>query len=480
MNTKSLIKSIQDKFISAGVQSSRVPDLVMPLFAKAIGEQFISGDISSHLEILKYDDAINLMSKKKILGPVIDIINSIDFKSMTVPQIMQIEEELKTMFRSMAGEANGQHYTPEDMQSLLVEVLKVYGTAKSVYDPTCGGGNLLQNMAEELGAVDVCGQEYDEQLAAFASIMFAPLDGYQIAHGNTLTDDKFKDMQFDAIASNPPFGTSWKDFAADIDFKYLPKKTDAQMLFIQHIVSKLSESGTAVIIMNGSPMFNGDVNSGESKCRKWLLDSNIVEAWIQLPTDEFYNTPITTYMWVLRKNRTSENITLINAKDWCKSLKKSQGQKRNYIDHDSIERITSNLKAPMECEEVKVLSKYDFYYNKLQLEVKRHEDAIESDKAANELLESKGQKPKKLKEFDKDYEIIPYSPDEVDNENGIQEFLDKWVRREYKRGKSNVGVEVNFNKIFYKPVVLRSTKDIAADIKALDGELVALKGELWG
>ncbi|MBW2741611.1 MAG: N-6 DNA methylase, partial [Deltaproteobacteria bacterium] len=368
-------------------------------------------------------------------------------------------------------------------------------------------------------------------------------------------------------------------------FKFLPSISDGQLLFMQHLISKLDAVGMGVVVHNGSTLFSGDAGSQESNIRKWMLDSDIVEAVIQLPTDEFFNTGIYTYLWVLNKNKQPEHkdkVMLINASEKFKPLKKSKGSKRKEVDEASRLEIVDTLTKYQNNDYARVFDKEFFYFNKEAImltnvdeygnsfeaklkEGKKSEkltptritngeseltefvittfDASQYDSLADAfaqdikpfiasldykeqpliittamaqywfdteqetlIKEVNGKKEclgcgkivvksaykkasKKQSEcieisvdltadYQKDYEIIPFHKDEAQNLAAIEDFMAKYITKPFTYLENVVGVELNFNKIFYKPEKLREVVDILAEIDALDGELEALEAEL--
>jgi type I restriction enzyme M protein len=393
---------------------------------------------------------------------------------------------------------------------------------------------------------------------------------------------------------------SWKGYEKDIKndktgrFKYLPSISDGQLLFMQHLISKLDAVGMGVVVHNGSTLFSGDAGSAESNIRKWMLDSDIVEAVIQLPTDEFFNTGIYTYLWVLNKNKQAHQknkIMLINASEKFKPLKKSKGSKRKEVDEVSRIDIVATLTAYQDNDYARVFDKEYFYFNKqaimltnvdekgrtfevhlpmkedkfggikrdsslklpptqitqgdivltefcitqydttqyaslenycaevikpqiAQLDYKEQPLVISTEDSnyyydpdkETLIKEANGQKEelgcgkiivsasykkatKKLTErieisveltadYQKDYEIIPFHKDPVANQAAIEAFMVRYISKPFVYLENVVGVELNFNKIFYKPETLRPVSEIAADIAELDKALKALEAEL--
>jgi type I restriction enzyme M protein len=596
-------------------------------------------------------DLRSQMRTLKAKGKLFDFVSAwakIDLTHFSNSDITDLEEHIKREWADISADTSGEQYSPSDIIDVISSICVNYvknGETKfdpniSVYDMTCGGGNMLYGVEDNIKpllpshTIKTFGQEINDQLFALSKIESRFREHSTIAHGDTLLDDKLSEHDMDFIVANPPYGVDWASIKTDVlndkfgRFMAYPSTSDGQLLFVQHAISKLKVTGKAVIVLNGSPMFSGDVNSGESEIRKWLLDNDYVEGWIQLPKSEFFNTQITTYLWILNMDKPAarkDKIILIDASEKFKKLKKSKGQKANEIDADSRQWIIDALVSFEPAEDVKVMDKWDFYYNKQKLTLIPEDsngtlyDRLPEKTVAGEVRKAKnipinikkgvstitmedvgfarkavfdiedgllsrltysadhGEEviiyeggdtidrfdPKKAKDVDgeesaptvkdilamfasnatisvvngedrnsaidvwssntadhlsrvsynsepmgcgevkvkaswdaktgaikvaaealpvleRDYEIIPYLPSFDDNEAGIQAFLNKWVRKRYILEDNSVGVEVNFNKVFYKPVVLRSTSEIAADIKALDADLVTLEKELWG
>lgn len=264
-------------------------------------------------------------SEKAYLGP--DKITSTDMG--------YIFEELIKKFSESYDEEAGSHFTSRDiiylMTDLLIEeekdVLMNEGIAKTVYDQTMGTSQMLSAMEERLKALDpeaevtVFGQEINEQTYAIAKADTMIRDGNpdNMRLGNTLTEDQFEGYTFDYCISNPPFGVDWKSEYEKVKAEHekgengrfgvgLPKKNDGQLLFLLNGLSKLKDTGRMAIIHNGSALFSGDAGSGESEIRRYVIENDWLEAIVQLPADLFYNTGITTYIWILTKNKPKHRI----------------------------------------------------------------------------------------------------------------------------------------------------------------------------
>jgi len=551
----------------------------------------------------KYLDIKGVITKlkaKKVLLGYTKLWSEIDLKPYNNSEITTLEEHIKRKWADISAETAGEQYTPDDVIALISEIIsskiEESDTLLKIYDCTCGGGNLLFGVEDRINEkfkrlTQTYGQDWNDALYALAKIESRFRADSKIEHGNTLVDDKFYNEEFDVVIANPPYGVSWKGYAKDINndktgrFKYIPSISDGQLLFMQHLISKLDASGMGVVVHNGSTLFSGDAGTAESNIRKWMFDSDIVEAVIQLPTDEFFNTGIYTYLWVLNKNKQEKHIgkvMLINASDKYKALKKSKGSKRKEIDKKSRLEIVETLTNYVDTDYAKVFDKEYFYFNKqgimltnvdeygksfeqklndgkssekltpivvsngereltefvinsydhtkfdslkeyfkqdvkpfiLSLDYKEQpltvtttsakywfdmekESLIKEENGKVELLGcgkivikailKKGSKTqperieitvKLIPDYQKDYEIIPFHKNSEENQVAISEFVKKYIRRSLRYLENVVGVELNFNKIFYKPEELRSVKEILSEIKVLDEELKVLEKEL--
>ena len=261
--------------------------------------------------------ATKLRAKKVLLGYT-KLWSEIDLKPYNNSEITTLEEHIKRKWADISAETAGEQYTPDDVIALIAEIIaskiEESDTLLKIYDCTCGGGNLLFGVEDRINQkfkrlTQTYGQDWNDALYALAKIESRFRPDSKIEHGNTLVDDKFYNEEFDVVIANPPYGVSWSGYQKDITndkterFKFIPSISDGQLLFMQHLISKLDAVGMGVVVHNGSTLFSGDAGSAESNIRKWMLDSDIVEAIIQLPIDEFFNTGIYTYLWVLNKNK---------------------------------------------------------------------------------------------------------------------------------------------------------------------------------
>jgi type I restriction enzyme M protein len=231
----------------------------------------------------------SLKAKKVLLGYTKEW-SSIDLKPSDNSAITMLEEHIKRRWADISAETAGEQYTPDDVIGLIAEIIaaKIEDSDRllKIYDCTCGGGNLLFGVEDRIHdrsrrLTQTFGQDWNDALYALAKIESRLRVDSKIEHDNTLVDDKFYNDEFDVVIANPPYGVDWKGFKKDIEndktqrFKYLPSISDGQLLFMQHLVSKLSATGMGVVVHNGSTLFSGDAGSAESNIRKWLLDSDL-------------------------------------------------------------------------------------------------------------------------------------------------------------------------------------------------------------
>jgi len=566
-------------------------------------------DTTEGEKFLDMKGVITKLKAKKVLFSYTKLWADIDLKPFNNSEITTLEEHIKRKWADISAETAGEQYTPDDVIALIAEIIaskiEESDTLLKIYDCTCGGGNMLFGVEDRINQkfkrlTQTYGQDWNDALYALAKIESRFRPDSKIEHGNTLVDDKFDNEEFDVVVANPPYGVSWKGYQKDIEndktgrFRYLPSISDGQLLFMQHLISKLDAVGMGVVVHNGSTLFSGDAGSAESNIRKWMLDSDIVEAVIQLPTDEFFNTGIYTYLWVLNKNKqTSQKnkVMLINASEKFKPLRKSKGSKRKEVDEVSRLEIVSTLSAFQDNDYARVFDKEFFYFNKQaimltnvdergctfeahlpfkedkfgdmkrvssielvplkitqgdieltefsitkydasqyvsldnycsevikpqvsQLDYKEQPllittaDANYSYDADQETLTKEAggiqealgcgkivvsasykKATKKLTErieisveltadYQKDFEIIPFHKDPAANQVAIEAFMTHYVSKPFVYLENVVGVELNFNKIFYKPETLDPVSKIATEIAALDKALQALEAEL--
>ena len=401
------------------------------------------------------------------------------------------------------NEDAGQHFTPRDairlMSALLFEPvrddLNRSGIIRSIYDPTCGTGGMV-NVGKKYISEEICtngnrptiktyGQELNDQSFAIAKSesLITGNDAANIQLGNTLTDDKFKTEKFNFIMANPPYGTTWKKDQAYIanesmnpDGRFyagLPRTSDGQLLFMQHMLSKMSEKGSRVgIVTSGSPLFTGGAGSGESDIRKWIIDNDWLECIVALPTDLFYNTGIGTYIWILSNNKEERRrgkVQLINAVTFCTPSKKSLGSKRNDIREEDISQVLDIYNAFDNGKYSHVFRNQDFGYLELTVEQPKRKANGELDlKKGNKQADSKLRSTERVS-LDKD--VNAYFEQEVLPHIDSESWLDL--------AKTRIGYEINFQQYFYEYKQLEPSADIAGRISARQQEITDMVASIF-
>ena len=350
------------------------------------------------------------LEAKKVLFDYVKKWSEIDLKGFDNSEITTLEEHIKRKWADISAETAGEQYTPTDIIQLIAAIVgeKINNTDEllKIYDCSCGGGNMLfgveDYLKEKFGYyTQTFGQDWNDALYALAKIESRFRVDSKIEHGNTLVDDKFSEESFDIVVANPPYGVKWKAYEKEVKndktgrFKYFPSISDGQLLFMQHLVSKLDKNGVGVVVHSGSTLFSGDAGSAESNIRKWLLDEDYVEAIIQLPTKEFFNTGIYTYLWILNKNKDNikkNNVLLVDGSKNFVPLLKSKGDKRHEIDYENRMEIVKALIDYKKSSISKIFNKYEFYYNKQAIEMLKVDSAGRS--IQNLLLDKKSKKLK--------------------------------------------------------------------------------------
>ncbi|MGN7472396.1 type I restriction-modification system subunit M [Brevibacillus sp. SAFN-007a] len=370
---------------------------------------YINGFSKSARDIIEYFDfekQIEKMDRNNLLYLVVKRFSEIDLHPETVSNVEMgyIFEELIRRF-SEHGEA-GDHYTPREVIRLMVsllfiedaEVLTKPGITQTLYDccaGTGGMGSVAQEYLKELNPsahFEFFGQEFNEESYAIckADILIKGEEAKNIAFGNTLSQDAFPQMKFDYMITNPPYGVEWKPVENAVKEEHenkgfqgrfgagLPRISDGQLLFLQHLVSKMKpitpenpKGSRIAIIMNGSPLFTGDAGSGESEIRRYLIENDLVEAIVAMPDQLFYNTGISTYVWILTNNKDplrKGKIQLVNGASFYQKMKKSLGNKRNELSPEHIDEIVRIYGSFKEGEHCKLFDNEDFGYRKITIE----------------------------------------------------------------------------------------------------------------
>ena len=453
-----------------------------------------SENVKQIIEKFKFDNEIQTLADKNLLYIVIQEFTTpkadLHPDKISNLEMGYIFEEIIRKFSEAHNEDAGQHYTPREVIELMVNILftndndvLTKNVAKTIYDPACGTGGMLSVAEDYLKKLNSSatllpfGQEINDETFAIckADMLIKGNDADKIKNGNTLSDDKFGNEQFDYILSNPPFGREWKNDKKAVEKEAalgaggrfgagLPSVGDGQMLFLQTAIHKMkdkSQGGSKVaIIHNGSPLFTGDAGSGTSEIRRYILENDLLEAIIALPNDIFYNTGIATYIWVLSNKKDKKRqgkVQLINANGMYEKRRKSLGNKRNDIPKESIDEITKLYADFKETELSKIFDTEDFGYSKIVVERPQKDEKgkvilKKGNPVADTSLRDTENVP--LKEDIDEYfkrEVLPYAPD-------------AWI----DKSKTKVGYEIQFTRYFYKYVTPKPAEDIMKEIKELE------------
>ncbi len=361
-----------------------------------------SNNVKNILENFDIERQIEKLSRANLLYLLIKKFNetTLDLspKNISNHDMGTIFEELIRKFSETSNEEAGEHFTPRDVVKLMTELLfaeegESSGSIKLVYDPACGTGGMLTSCQEFINKsnpdIDVVlyGQEINDEIYAIckADMLMKGEDAENIkGPSSTLSDDQLKDNKFDYMISNPPYGRDWEQDKEVVDAEAekgfdgrfgagLPRKSDGQLLFIQHMISKMKDTGKSriAVITNGSPLFTGDAGSGESNIRKWIFENDYLEALIALPDQLFFNTGIGTYVWVLTNEKTPQRegkVQLIDAREEYVGMRKSLGNKRHTLPEESINKIIDTYQDFTESDKVKIFDNEDFGYTKITVE----------------------------------------------------------------------------------------------------------------
>ena len=385
--------------------------------------QHFSKDAREIFEHFKFEEFIGLLDDANLLYKVVQYFTKpeIDLSPQSISNhdMGLVFEELIRRFAESSNETAGEHFTPRDIVRLTTglifsqddDALNKEGVIRTIYDPTAGTGGFLSSGTEYVyehnpeAVMRVFGQELNPESYAIckADMLIKGQDVSRIKLGNTLSNDQLAYEKFDYMLSNPPFGVDWKKIEQEIKDEHeqkgfngrfgagLPRVSDGSLLFLMHLISKMRDvdstgQGSRIgIILNGSPLFTGSAGSGESEIRRYILEADLLEAIIALPTDMFYNTGIATYVWVLSNKKDIERkgkVHLINAANLSSKMRKSLGSKRNYLTDAEIKTITQNygafevvdtLTLDGESEQQKpfsskIFNSYEFGYRRVTIE----------------------------------------------------------------------------------------------------------------
>ena len=335
----------------------------------------LSPEAYAVMEAYDFDPKLERLDRAGILYAVVADFADLDLRPSVVSNeaMGYIFEELLRKFSEMSNETAGEHYTPREVIRLMVNLL-VSGEAareltenpkpvRTVYDPAAGTGGMLMTALHHIkdlnpaAIVNVHGQELNDETWAIAQsdLMMQDTAPERMRNGNSLTADAFPTEKFDYILANPPYGVDWKAYAAPIKDEHtklgfrgrfgagLPRVSDGSFLFLQHMLSHMKPTGSRVgIVLSGSPLFSGQAGSGESEIRRWILENDWLEGIVALPDQMFYNTGISTYVWILTNDKADEDrgtVKLIDARELGTKMRKSLGDKRKELTPAAIEEV---------------------------------------------------------------------------------------------------------------------------------------------
>lgn len=482
--------------------------------------QGFNEEVREILEHFQFDKVIARLVKNKLLYEMIGAICQIDLSTKKIDNhgMGYVFEELIRISNEQSNETAGEHFTPRDVIGLMnaiifsteKEELSQPGIIRTIFDPACGTGGMVnlgkkyinETLLKEFDKkpeIRTYGQELNEQSFAIAKseALITGEEANNIKHGNSFSEDQFPGKTFHYMMANPPYGVTWKK---DMDFikneslnpagrfyAGLPRTSDGQLLFLQHMLSKMEREGSRIgVVTNGSPLFTGDAGSGESEIRKWIIENDWLECIVALPKDLFYNTGINTYIWFLtnkKQEKRKGKVQLINAAAniakgengnakvehiFANPEKKSLGNKRNKIEEQYIQQITKIYEDFEDGEYSKIFDNQYFGYYQLTI------DQPQVDDEGNTITNKKGEPKPDSKKRDK--ENVPLSAD-------IQKYFEEEVKPHVPQAwidfaKTRIGYEINFTKYFYKYKGLDASEDIKKEISTLENEITNLLKDL--
>ncbi|MBN9479644.1 MAG: SAM-dependent DNA methyltransferase [Bordetella sp.] len=507
--------------------------------------QAFSADVRDIFERFEFTTQVDRLAKAGLLYQVTEKFAGIDLSPAAVDNFHMglAFEELIRKFSELSNETAGEHFTPREVIKLMVSLLFVEdddalakpGVVRTIYDPTAGTGGMLSVAEERLTEMNpaarltMFGQELNPESYAIckADMLIKGQDVANIIFGNTLSDDGHPTRQFDYMLSNPPFGVEWKKVEKVVRAEHekqgfngrfgpgLPRVSDGSLLFLMHLLSKMRpavDGGSRFgIVLNGSPLFTGGAGSGESEIRRYLLESDLVEAIVALPTDMFYNTGIATYVWIVSNRKPAHRrgkLQLIDASSFWQKMRKSLGSKRREMSEDDIATVTrlfggfqaAQLATVLDAEgkEIERTVVVDGEAPPVAPEdgkVKLVPLSLILDNAAfgyrtitveRPLLDNQGQPVVGLKGKKKgqpqpdsarrDTENVPLAEDvETYFEREVKPHApDAWIDHD----KTKVGYEIPFNRHFYVFEPPRDLAEIDADLLAVTDRIKAMIEEM--
>ncbi|RKR26734.1 type I restriction enzyme M protein [Acidovorax sp. 93] len=476
--------------------------------------QGFSPAVRDVFERFEFQAQVERLAKAGLLYQVTEKFTQIDLHPEVVSNMQMglVFEELIRKFAEISNETAGEHFTPREVIRLMVnlifieddDILSKPGVVRTIYDPTAGTGGMLSVAGEYLAEhnpqarLTVFGQELNPESYAIckADMLIKGQDVANIAFGNTLSDDGHGHKKFDYMLSNPPFGVEWKKVEKEVRKEHeqqgyngrfgpgLPRVSDGSMLFLLHLLNKMrpaQEGGSRFgIVLNGSPLFTGGAGSGESEIRRYVLENDLCEAIVGLPTDMFYNTGISTYVWIISNRKPvarKGKVQLIDASGMWQKMRKSLGSKRKELSDAHIDRITRLFGDFVEAHEddgtpiSRIFDNEAFGYHSITVERPLR------DEAGNIVLGQKGKQKGKPQPDSalRDTENVPYTEDvgEYFKREVLPHAPDAWIDPE----KTKVGYEIPFNRHFYVFKPPRPLAEIDAELKkTTDRILDMIKG----
>ena len=471
-------------------------------------KNYLNGFSDNIIDIMnnfRFEDILKILANNRLLYVVIEEFNSkkayMGLDEVKTEDMGYIFEELVRKFSESYDEEAGAHFTARDIIYLMTDLLVAEeqdilindDKVKTIYDMAMGTSQMLACMTDRLKQlnknvkVDCYGQELNPETYAIAKadMLIKGGDADNFKQGDTLDDDKFKGYTFDYIISNPPFGIDWKKQKKVIEDEVskgvhgrfpvgTPKISDGQMLFTLNGIAKLKDDGKMAIIQNGSPLFSGAAGSGESEIRRYIIENDWLEAIVQLPTDLFYNTGISTYIWLINKGKEGTiregKVQLIDASNCYINRRKNIGNKRKDLDEESRNLILQAYSDFMNKEyskndktvESKIFDNNDFGFNRITIETPEIDENQEfiKDKKGNIKADSNK----------RDYENVPLK-------EGIEEYFERevlpynenaWIDKK----KTQIGYEIPFTRHFYKYIVPENSEDILARIRQNENDII--------
>ena len=483
-----------------------------------------SPNVRQIIEKFEFGDEIKKMSDKNLLFEVVKKFAQMDLAPSKIDNIQMgyIFEELIRVGAEQSNEEAGEHFTPREVIKLMVnlllspeEDLRKSHVVKTIYDPACGTGGMLSVAEHHIRELNshaqphLYGQDLNDEAWAVcrSDMLIKGEDAENIKSGCTFTSDGFPKNKFDYMLANPPFGVEWKQQSKAINDEHnslgydgrfgagLPRINDGSLLFLQHMISKMrspQDGGSRIaIVFNGSPLFTGDAGSGESEIRRWIIENDWLEAIVALPDQLFYNTGISTYIWILtnrKEKRRKGKIQLIDAREFYVKMRKSLGNKRNQIGDgeenrpDHIGEITKTYgnfrndesrKLTIDGLEKnvvisKIFDNQDFGYSKITVERPLRDEKGKIVVADKGKMKGKPQSDADLR----DTENVPLKENIEDyfKREVLPHVGDSWIDHE----KTKVGYDIPLNRHFYRYEPPRPLPEIEKEIKQLEGEILDL------